>query len=317
MSLKLPSRPSEDPRNGPVILRRDLLAMGYGRGGVSRIIREQELVRIRQGAYVPRAVWEACDEAGKFGLRGRAVLRQARTPVILSHTSGLPEYDAPMWGFDLSAVHTTRTDGLSGRRAPDVRQHEARVGPGDLLVMNGVPVMNPARIALEATIEGGAEAGLCVANHMLHCGFITADGMNRQYVGMENRCGSLPIEIVLRLADRRIESIGESRTLWFCFQHHLPMPVPQYEVRDERGRLVARVDFAWPDYGVFLEFDGKVKYEKLLRPGQRASDVVIRERDRERLICRITGWRCIRITWADLAQPQRLAAMIRSELVAG
>lgn len=315
MSRMLPPRPFDDPRNGPVILSQDLLASGLDRRGVQRVIQEQDLVRIRRGAYVPRALWEACDEAGQFGLRGRAVLRQAQTPLILSHTSGLPEFDAPVWGFDLSAVHTTRTDGLSGRRAPDVHQHEARVGPGDMVVRNGVPVMNAARIALEAVIEGGPEAGLCVANHMVHCGLTTPEKLNTQYVGMENRRGSRSIEIVLRLVDGKIESIGESRTLWCCFQHHLPVPVVQYEVRDERGRLVARLDFAWPHLGVFLEFDGLIKYEKLLRPGERASDVVIRERDREREVCRITGWRCIRITWADLARPQRLAAMIRSELM--
>lgn len=311
-----PLRPLGDPRNGPVILCRDLVASGMDRRAVRRVIQEQDLVRVRRGAYVPRAVWDACDESGRLGLRGRAVLRQAQTPLILSHTSGLPEYDAPTWGFDLSTVHTTRTDGLSGRRAPDVRQHEARVGPGDLVVCNGVPVMNPARIILEAILEGGAEPGLCVANDMLHRGLTTTERLNAQYVGMENRSGSLPVEIVLRLADRRIESIGESRTLWCCFQHHLPMPVLQYEVRDERGVLVARLDFAWPRYGVFVEFDGLIKYEKLLRPGERASDVVLRERNREREVCRLTGWRCLRITWGDLADPQRLAATIRSELAA-
>jgi hypothetical protein len=51
-----------------------------------------------------------------------------------------------------------------------------------------------------------------------------------------------------------------------------------------------------------------VKYESLLKPGERASDVVIRERDRERLICRLTGWRCVRATWADLERPARLIA---------
>ena len=56
-------------------------------------------------------------------------------------------------------------------------------------------------------------------------------------------------------------------------------------------------------YGVFLEFDGKVKYERLLKDGESASDVVFREKQREDMICRLTGWRCIRIVWADLYQP--------------
>ena len=53
------------------------------------------------------------------------------------------------------------------------------------------------------------------------------------------------------------------------------MPEPQYEIKDDRGVVIGRVDFAWPELGVFLEFDGKVKYEKLLKPGERA----LRRRD--------------------------------------
>ena len=72
------------------------------------------------------------------------------------------------------------------------------------------------------------------------------------------------------------------------------------------------VDFAWPELGLFLEFDGKIKYQKLLKEGESPSDVVIREKRREELVCRLTGWRCIRIVWADLYRPERTAANIRA-----
>lgn len=309
-----PSRPAGDPRNGPVVLRRDYRALGLNSRATAQLIRQQDLVRIRTGAYVPRSVWEACNREGRLGLLGRAVLRQARTPSVLSHTSAVAEYGAPLWGLDLSVVHVTRTDGLSGRRSLDLRQHEGRMGPGDLVVLNGVPVTNPARAALEVATLGNAEAALCVINFLLHAGIITEADLNTQYVGMETWPSTLSIEVLLRLADKRIESIGESRTLWCCFQQRLPRPEVQYEVRDSSGRVVARLDFAWPRLGVWLEFDGHVKYEKLLKPGERASDVVLRERDRERDVARLTGWRCIRITWADLADPIHLGARIRQEL---
>jgi hypothetical protein len=74
------------------------------------------------------------------------------------------------------------------------------------------------------------------------------------------------------------------------------------------------VDYAWPELGVFLEFDGRIKYQELLKEGESVTDVVLREKKREELICRLTGWRCIRITWADLYQPERTAAAIRALL---
>jgi len=314
MMIPKTTRPADDPRNGPVTLRRELLAAGLNDRAISRLLANGSLVRIRRGAFVDAAVWKQLDEEGRFGLRGRAVLKQAKTSTALSHASGLPEYGAPLWGFDLSKVHVTRTDGLSGRHEAGVHQHSGTVRPGDLAVVNDVLVMNPSRIALETTTLGNTEAALCVINDLLHRGLTTPELLNSQYVGMDTWPDTLAAEIVLRLADGRIESIGESRTFWCCYQHGLPMPEPQYKVRDPYGRVAARVDFAWPQFGVFLEFDGMIKYEKLLRPGQRASDVVVKERDREALICRLTGWRCIRVTWADLASPARLAARIREAL---
>jgi hypothetical protein len=39
---------------------------------------------------------------------------------------------------------------------------------------------------------------------------------------------------------------------------------------------------------------------------------VLREKRREELICELTGWRCIRIVWADLYAPVKTADRIRA-----
>jgi very-short-patch-repair endonuclease len=76
--------------------------------------------------------------------------------------------------------------------------------------------------------------------------------------------------------------------------------------------LVGRVDFAWPELKVFVEFDGKEKYLKYRKEGESVIDAVRREKRREEDICRATGWRCIRLTWADLYHPERTCARIRA-----
>ena len=88
------------------------------------------------------------------------------------------------------------------------------------------------------------------------------------------------------------------------WMHSLPAPEPQYKVYDEHGLLVAVVDFAWPELGFFVEFDGadQVRAATDAR-ASRSLDVVLREKKREALICRLTGWRCHRIVWADLYRP--------------
>ena len=64
--------------------------------------------------------------------------------------------------------------------------------------------------------------------------------------------------------------------------------------------------------GLFVEFDGKEKYVKFRKEGESVVDAVLREKKREELICRITGWRCLRLTWADLYYPEKTCRLIRS-----
>ena len=309
-----PPRPPDDPRNTPVFLRKTLLAHGHDDRSIARLVAGGVLVRVRRGAYADKAAYDGLDDDGRHGLRARAVVQQAGTRVVLSHVSGLPEWSAPTWGLDLSDVHVTRPDGRAGRREAGVRQHCGSLVAGDVVERHGLEVMSPTRLVLEVTTVADLESSLIVANHFLHCGATTKDALRKRYALMEYWPNTLRTDLVLRLADHRLESVGETRSFVLFFNHGLPAPEPQYAIVDTTGRVIARVDFAWPDLGVFLEFDGKVKYEKLLRPGQRASDVVVAEKEREQLICRLTGWRCIRITWTDLARPAVTAAMIHDSL---
>ena len=53
----------------------------------------------------------------------------------------------------------------------------------------------------------------------------------------------------------RPESIAEAAMLRRILDAGLPAPETQFEVRDRRGRLVARVDLAWPGHRVVREYD--------------------------------------------------------------
>lgn len=122
-------------------------------------------------------------------------------------------------------------------------------------------------------------------NDLLHRELTTAALLAQRYgQGMEHWPNSLRTDFVLRLVDSRIESVAESRFLVLAWRQHLPAPEPQLKIADEHGVIRTRVDFAWPEHGVFLEVDGRTKYEKLLRPGENVVDVVLREKEREELV---------------------------------
>ncbi len=297
-------------------LRRQLLAEGYDDHGLAALVRDGTLVRVRRGAYLDGGAWSRLDADGRYEARVRAVVANARTDVAVSHVSGLPIFDAPLWGLPLDDVHLTRRDERSGRAEAGVRQHTGVIEEGDVVSAHGLSVMHPTRLALEVTTVASTEAALCVVNDLLHRGLTTLDAVRSRQERMRHWPNSLGTDVVLSLARPEIESVGETRSFHLCRQQGLPMPTPQYVIRDESGREIHRVDFAWPEYGVFLEFDGRVKYQKYLREGESVTDAVLREKKREELICRLTGWRCIRIDWDDLRHPERTAAKIRAFLFA-
>lgn len=303
-----------DPRLVAIQLRKELLATGYDDAAIAYAVRSGVLGRVRRGAYADARVLGQLNDVALHAVRARAAAKQAKVPVVISHASAIAMYpDAPAWGLDLGHVHLTRKDGKTGRADAGIRQHRGRLLEGDIITIGDVEVTAPTRALLEVTTQAPVEVGVALANHLLHHGIVTMDQVVERYrQSIDHWPRTLPTDLVLRLADGRIESVGESRTYYFCFRQGLPLPMPQYEVRSPDGTLVARLDFAWPDKKVWLEFDGRMKYQELLKDGESPTDVVLREKKRQEAIEHITGWRCIRITWDDLFFPERLAARIRA-----
>ena len=128
----------------------------------------------------------------------------------------------------------------------------------------------------------------------------------RERVTAMRGAGSAQARQVATLADGLAESPQETRLRLLLHRSGLPAPVAQHVVRDDAGRFVARVDFAWPGLRVALEYDGLWHAED----GQFA-------KDRERLNrLREAGWVVVFVTAADLHRPERLLRRI-AEALAG
>lgn len=296
---------------GVVTLRRDMLSAGYTDRQIRTMVKNGELHRIRHGSYCDATLWSSLSAADRHRVLSRAVLARAHATTVLTHVSSAIEQGAPVWGHDLSQVHTTRTDGRAGRKECDRVQHAGTLPAYHVKTVNGVPVSLATRCAVEMTTISSVESALVTVDGLLHAELTTLSGA-RQFAHRTRWWpNSLRTTVVLRLADPRHESAGESRTVHMCYSQGLPRPEPQVVVLDERGREFARVDFAWPGLGVFLEFDGKIKYALHRRPGETLEQYLMREKARAERICQLTGWICVRITWDQLSSPRTLAARIR------
>ncbi|WP_150307855.1 hypothetical protein [Planctomonas psychrotolerans] len=115
---------------------------------------------------------------------------------------------------------------------------------------------------------------------------------------------------VFAFADPLAESPGES--LSRVVMHELGAPVPRLQ-EEHRMWDGSRYypDFAWPEWHVLGEFDGKGKYLNAdLRNGRTAGQVVYDEKRREDRLRAATGASFARWGWDDLTHPDRLRRIL-------
>lgn len=195
-------------------------------------------------------------------------------------------------------------------RHPGVIAHRTRIPRRRLTTMDGIPATNPARTLLDL----GAVVPPWVVEDALD------DALRRRLVdvrslrrlldadGARGRNGTGVLRALLE--DRSpghapAESVLETRLAALLRRSTLPYPVQQHEVR-VGGRVVARVDFAWPDVKVAVEADG---YR--FHSGRRAWR---KDRSRRNVLTG-AGWRVLHVTWEDLRdRPEVVVGDIRRAL---
>lgn len=306
--------PPEPVLDNAVRLRREFIDDGYTDYQLTRLVAGGVLHRVRHGAYVDHALWATLSLEDRHRVTCRAVLRTAHPSTALSHVSAAIERGVPVWNIALDEVHTTRTDGKGARREAGVIHHAGDLDESEVETLHGVRLTAAPRCAVEVIATATPEAALVVVNGLLHAGHLTRPQLLEAVRAMKHWPHTLAAHLVVALADERMESPAETRTYYMCRQQQLPRPEPQVEVYDEQGKLFARLDFAWPALGVFLEFDGRIKYQRFRRKGETLEAYLIREKTRAERVCQLTGWVCIRIGWSDLQAPVATAARIRKVL---
>ncbi|KAA1429200.1 type IV toxin-antitoxin system AbiEi family antitoxin domain-containing protein [Nocardioides antri] len=293
-----------------VLLRRDAVDNGIDDNALRRAVQSGRIVRLRQGAYVLGPVWQSSDRVGRHRLLVLAVRRQYGDDVALSHTSACIEQGGPTWGLDLSAAHVTNLYGIGERRAAKVVHHRGVCRVDDVTRLDGGWITSPPRTAMDTACIASRDAGVAVLDDFQHRGLATRDQLEQILASMRSTPDTLNLLLKLRLSDGKAESVGETRSRLLFRDEGLPAPVPQFEVRHPAGHVAGRVDFAWPERRVMLEFDGYQKYLRLRRKDESIEQTILREKAREDHLRELTGWLMVRLIWADLDFPTETANRI-------
>ncbi|MFD6136281.1 hypothetical protein [Isoptericola sp. NPDC060257] len=239
-----------------------------------------------------------------------ATARTLRTDHCFSHESAALLHG--LWVYRLAEeVHVSQAWKPKVRRegGTPLRRHPVDVPPRDRTTTStGLPVTTLERTMVDCARWLPGERALVVADSGLRAGAdpevvetVLADGAGRPGVRQARQ--------IMALADARSESVGETRLRWLLDAAGLEPPELAVAVSTWRG--TAWVDVGWPGLSVGIEFDGVVKYSggEYGDPRERLLD----EKRRHDALAE-AGWTVLRVTWEDLADPDRLIARIRRAL---
>jgi hypothetical protein len=267
------------------------------------------LTAIRPGAYVRSDDERLLDRVARHGLCVRAAMRQIERGAVASHASAAVLHGLPSWCVPLDLVHVTRGQRSGGRRSRLLHVHPAPLADDDVIVIDGVAVTSLARTIVDLARSLPFEPAVVLADAALRRGAAKAelfDAVERA----AHRRGNAGARRAVSFADGRSESVGESRSRVALYRAGLPTPTLQWEVFSPTGLLLGRVDFGWPELRTVGEFDGRVKYGRLLRSGQEPGDVVFEEKRREDLL-RDEELRVVRWVWEELDRFDVVATRLR------
>jgi hypothetical protein len=291
-----------------LLLRRDAVLDGWSDDEFGRLARAGELTRLRRGAYVDGPLPD--DAAARHRLLVHATLPGLRLPAVISHQSAAVLLGLPVWNVGLDKVHVTRRPPAWTDAGALLRVHVSRLRDDEIVEVEGVRVTGPVRTGLDLARSVPFESAVVMLDAAMHGGSLAGPRLRERLVDIAGAPGSRSAARAVDFADGRSASVGESRSRVVLQRLGLPPTDLQFEVRGTDGHLVGRTDFVWEDARLVGEFDGRIKYGRLLRPGQHSGDAVFEEKRREDAI-RDEGWGVVRWTWSDLGQLDRLGQRVR------
>ncbi|HET8600569.1 MAG TPA: type IV toxin-antitoxin system AbiEi family antitoxin domain-containing protein [Segeticoccus sp.] len=285
---------------GGVFTRTDALECGYTDVGIRALVESGMCRRLARGVYglpLPQPV----NAEARHRQRARGLLRRYAGRAAASHHSALLLHGLPTYGVDLGRVHLTAQGRTHGSTHPEFSIHRRVPWAEPVDVRGGLALPVAAALAQTATLMGSTTA-IVAADAALHREMLSVADLRDAADRVLRWSGGREALVMARMADKRSESVGESR-LRLAFSA-LQIPVePQFKVMDG-DRVIARSDFRVKGTRLLIEFDGLVKYR-----GQDGADAIVREKKREDQVRRLR-WDFERFVWDDLDNLPQIASRV-------
>lgn len=193
----------------------------------------------------------------------------------------------------------------------DLREQPGLTIHRDLLVLDeiidsgGVAITNALRTAWDLARWLPTVEAVVAMDALARVGRFAPTAVLRIHDRYPRARGRRRVPGVIDLADPRAESAMETRSRLVLVQRELPRPELQYQVYDQFGEFVARLDMAYPLLKLGMEYDGRGH----LTEWQQQADA--------RRLNRLAefGWTILRFTSPDiLRNPDTMATQVRDAI---
>jgi hypothetical protein len=237
--------------------------------------------------------------------RARAAAHLALPGAVISGRSAGVLWGVPLAGPD-DDVECTVAPGCRAGAVRGIRVTRRSLLAEDITQRGGVRVTTAGRTALDLARIEPVEEAVVALDQFLRAGHVTLEQLRAEAAARRGP-GCRRMRRAAELADALAESPQETRVRLILHGSRLPRPTAQYTVRGADGGFLARVDFAWPDAKVAVEYEG-------MWHGQSSQQVA---RDRRRLNdLTAAGWTVVFVTAGDLRDPIQVIARVAAALAA-
>lgn len=265
--------------------------------------------RVKHGAWtiVLPGVLRAAVVASSLRQQSMAACLWSAPDGLVSHQSA-----AELWGFEgitTDRMHVTLPAGRSLRSETVTVHHTTDLLPADVGRRGPIAVASSLRTAIDLAGVVTADALEIAIESALRRGLFSVGQLRWRAEALmgTGRAGSAALrDLIARRDLGRTESKWEVKTAQVLVTAGFAAPTRQYSVR-HHGKEIARVDLAYPDARVILEYDSDQWHAGTTR---RHRDAARRNR------LRALGWTVIEVTPATLRDPERFLTVVSSVVAA-
>ena len=212
-------------------------------------------------------------------------------------------YGADVRRVDDFDVHVGFAEGQRIRKRPGLAVCQETLDPVDITRLDGVQITTPLRTAFDCLRLLRHPEGVVVADALTHLELVDLDELAAYFAG-KRRLRNLRIgERLLSYVEPKSESPMETRMRVELIDAGLPQPEAQHNVYDDHGNFVGRLDLAYVNARLGVEYDGADHWT------QRRDD------DRRRTRIREQGWEVLVYSADDVFRtPITMCAEVRRHL---